>query len=329
MVRHIFNALCLLFAVSACQKLEPAERPIIQDIALDWQSDTESPPPQTSPQASPITDAMRQPVSTMITPTAPLQEVLMDLANQAGVNLGFSQPISGSISLSSKNQPLIDTLSHICELAGLRYRILKETIFIEPDTPYAKTYNTQFLNLQRQTQNRNAVNTDLMANASSNSHNSGLDNNASHIIHAAAENDFWNELKSNLEHLLPKDQTSKANFTFHKQGGLVTVTGTEKQHKLVTSYLDHLQKTVSSQVLIEAKIIEVSLRRGFHSGINWQAVYRSLNTHGKFGLLSAGKHDVSTISLKNGNSLSTVLNLLETFGKTRTNIWKNQNTIKP
>ncbi len=317
MIKHSLSALCLLFFASACQKLEPAERPMIQDAALEWQSDVDPTPPLSLPQVL-VSDAMRQHVSTVITPTAPLQEVLMDLANQAGVNLGFSKPISGSISLSSKNQPFIDTLAHICELAGLRYRILKETIFIEPDTPYTKTYNAQFLNLQRQTQNRNAVNTDLMANTALNSSNSGSDNNASHVIQAETENDFWNELKNNLEHLLPQEQTSKSSFTFHKQGGLVTVTGTDKQHKLVMTYLDHLQKTVSSQVLIEAKIIEVSLRRGFHSGINWQAVYRSLNSNGKFGILAAGKPDVATISLKNGNSLSAVLNLLETFGKTRT-----------
>ena len=320
MNKSILGALSLLLCASACQKIEPAERPMIQDMAFEWQSDINPAPPLSSPQApaSLVTKAMRQPVSTLITPTAPLQEILVDLAHQAGVNIGFGKPISGSISLSSKNQPFMDVLEHICELADLRYRISKETILIEPDTPYTKTYDAQFLNLQRQTQNRNAVNTDLMANSAHNLSGSGGGNTASHVIQAKVENDFWSELEGNLQHLLPHGQDAKASFAFHKQGGLVTVTGTDKQHKLVVAYLDHLQKTVSSQVLIEAKIIEVSLRRGYQSGINWQAVYRSLNSNGKFGILASGKPDVATISLKNGNSLSAVLNLLEVFGKTRT-----------
>jgi MSHA type pilus biogenesis protein MshL len=53
-------------------------------------------------------------------------------------------------------------------------------------------------------------------------------------------------------------------------GGTVLVMATEAQHKLVQQYLDGVQAAANRQVLIEATIVEVTLKDEFSAGIDWQ-----------------------------------------------------------
>lgn len=61
-------------------------------------------------------------------------------------------------------------------------------------------------------------------------------------------------------------------YSINKQAGIVSVFATERLHKEVGQYLDALRKSVSSQVLIEAKVLEVSLSDEYSAGIDWTAV---------------------------------------------------------
>ncbi|MCZ6604216.1 MAG: type II and III secretion system protein, partial [Alphaproteobacteria bacterium] len=58
-------------------------------------------------------------------------------------------------------------------------------------------------------------------------------------------------------------------FTVNRQAGIVSVFGTERQQRQIEIYLRALRKSVSAQVLIEAKILEVSLDDEFRFGVNW------------------------------------------------------------
>ncbi|MCB1591712.1 MAG: type II and III secretion system family protein [Alphaproteobacteria bacterium] len=60
-----------------------------------------------------------------------------------------------------------------------------------------------------------------------------------------------------------------SSFALNKQAGIINVFATEKQHKDVAEYLRLLKKSVTSQVLIEAKIFEVDLNDEYITGIDW------------------------------------------------------------
>lgn len=61
-------------------------------------------------------------------------------------------------------------------------------------------------------------------------------------------------------------------YSVNKQAGVISVFATERLHKRVAEYLDEIRKSVTSQVLIEAKVLEVSLNDEFAAGIDWSAV---------------------------------------------------------
>lgn len=68
------------------------------------------------------------------------------------------------------------------------------------------------------------------------------------------------------------DSPSDARFTINKQAGLINIYATEKAHKEVADYMRLLKRAVTSQVLIEAKILEVVLSDEFSTGIDWRAL---------------------------------------------------------
>lgn len=63
----------------------------------------------------------------------------------------------------------------------------------------------------------------------------------------------------------------KAFYSMNQQAGVVTVFGSNKQHRLIGDYLNRLRRSVLSQVLIEAKIVEVTLSDQFRTGVDWSS----------------------------------------------------------
>lgn len=62
------------------------------------------------------------------------------------------------------------------------------------------------------------------------------------------------------------------------QAGLVTVTALPKELKTVREFLSKTQEALRRQVIIEAKILEVTLNDGFQSGIDWENLkWRGVN----------------------------------------------------
>lgn len=123
--------------------------------------------------------------------------------------------------------------------------------------------------------------------------------------------------------------TPGPNGTFYvvnRQASTMTVSATEKQHEMIKKFLANVVENTSSQVLIEAKVVEVDLNDSYQSGINWtQFGGNSLKFQGNLTNAIAGattntvpvmtvlKNDV----LGTGVDLSAAVKLLDEFGTTR------------
>ena len=65
------------------------------------------------------------------------------------------------------------------------------------------------------------------------------------------------------------DDPFAPRFSINKQAGVISVFAGQALHKKVAAYLDEVRKSTTSQVLIEAKVLEVSLSDEFAAGIDW------------------------------------------------------------
>jgi MSHA biogenesis protein MshL len=86
-----------------------------------------------------------------------------------------------------------------------------------------------------------------------------------------------------------------SNVMVTPQVGLVVVKAKPQTLRAVEEYLSRVESALSRQVVIEAKIIEVTLKEGFQAGIDW-------NT---FGDASGGTFDPTTFRFDDGTTFST------------------------
>lgn len=307
------------------------------------------PPPKKSPlkmrqkpypkEKRKLSDIFYQKVSIAIGEQLPLKTALLTLSQQTGINLQLDPSIDVRLIYSAQEQPLIDVIEGICALADLRFGINKTNLRIVPDTPYPQNYKLQFLNLNRHTENSTSISTNVFSTSRDNKEG---DNGSDSKVTAKTDNNFWTELKENLEVILGTDENDgDENFTIHRQGGLLTVRGTAKQHKLIEEYLYNLKRSISTQVLIEAKIIEVSLKDEFKAGINWkQLAGGSFRTSMMLGKIAENAkitdplrhHDILSIGTTIDN-FSAILEAIQQFGACKTlssprvTVLNNQNAI--
>lgn len=78
-----------------------------------------------------------------------------------------------------------------------------------------------------------------------------------------------------------------ARFSVNRQAGLISVFAPERLHKKIANYMKEIKKSVTSQVLVEAKVLEVSLNDEFAAGIDWSVAFGDLGGIG-FGPQTAG-----------------------------------------
>ncbi len=253
-----------------------------------------------------------------------MREVLTQMANLADINIFIAQDIEGNISFTAKDRPFIEILKDICSSSNLKYIINGNSVKIEFDSPMMKFYTIPSLNIQRETQSSMAISTDIfsgdMLSSSGFQTNdtikgtvspSTTNNGSNSLVSGSAKNDFWAELEAALKTII--GETEGNYISIHKQGGLITAYTTQSKHEEIQKYIKLLKDSSETQVLIEAKILEVSLKDEFKSGINWQIMRTGGATieksYDRTGLFSAG------IDRKN---LSIVSGFIEKFGAVKT-----------
>jgi MSHA biogenesis protein MshL len=69
----------------------------------------------------------------------------------------------------------------------------------------------------------------------------------------------------------------------NRQSGVIVVRGMPEELRNVGEYLRKTQSTVTRQVVLEAKVIEVELNSGFQAGINWTTLVTKGNKTAFFG----------------------------------------------
>jgi len=121
-----------------------------------------------------------------------------------------------------------------------------------------------------------------------------------------------------------EDGAFDARFSLNRQAGLVSVFAPERLHNRVAEYMDDLKASVSSQVLIEAKVLEVSLNDEFSAGIDWDVLFGS-GIDGGFGfgaqaagglvrgVLDPSSFSTATASFSSGD-FSAAVDALSRFG---------------
>lgn len=123
----------------------------------------------------------------------------------------------------------------------------------------------------------------------------------------------------------PQLSDSEREVIVNVVAGTVSVFATERQHQLVREYLDTVSNASQRQVLIEATIVEVTLKDQYRAGIDWSKALQgttgwAINTIGGGANAFAGSlapFIQATYTNAGSNGFTAVIDLLESFGSTK------------
>lgn len=125
------------------------------------------------------------------------------------------------------------------------------------------------------------------------------------------------------------DNANGFTFSLNKQAGMINVYASEHAQKEIQEYLTRLRRSVTAQVLVEAKVFEVSLFDEYINGIEWQAltenskgIVRFLEgTNNLIGNITTPGGDIATVSNFGigylGGDVSAFIEAVSGFGTVR------------
>jgi MSHA biogenesis protein MshL len=85
------------------------------------------------------------------------------------------------------------------------------------------------------------------------------------------DSNFWTGIEADVRALV--GSAAGNSVVINRQSGVIVARGMPSELRDVADYLSKTQQTVTRQVILEAKIVEVALNDSYQAGINWSAVF--------------------------------------------------------
>ncbi len=258
--------------------------------------------------------------------------------------------VQGKISLSLKGVTLAEAIQVVEDIYGYEVNREGRILRVFPAGLRTETFPLNYLYMERDglsltsvssgriSDNNNSNNSNSSSsnnnsnfgdNSSSNSSNSNNSNNNSDstngtFIRSRTKTDFWGDLKDTLTSIIGGGEGRQVVVT--PQAGLVTIRAYPDELRQVRSFLNSAETHLQRQVVLEAKILEVTLSDGYQQGIQWDNVMGSAfangNTKVNFGTsagpglsdkITAALGGVTSLSVT-GADFSAMINFLDTQG---------------
>jgi MSHA biogenesis protein MshL len=334
-MRHLALVL-LAFILAGCASPTPRQAKIDPRIAAELNKAASE--PRKGPAENDIRDALLPPLKLDIPGAgkpieprfdlsvneAPAAQVFMSIVSGTRYSMLVHSDVKGTVTVNLKDVTVQEALDALRDLYGYEYRYDGTRILIQATGIRTRVFRVNYLIGQRLGRSDIRVTSGSVADAPGVSSGAGIPgvpgttglpvpptpgvgaSSASSTvadssrIQTSVRNDFWEDLRQTLTQIIGTD--GGRNVVVNPQAGLVVVRAMPEELRQTEAYLRAIRLSVERQVMLEAKIVEVTLSDDYQTGVNWAMFSRGANG-------SAGLINPNTTLLTTGAGANTSGNL--------------------
>ena len=235
---------------------------------------------------------------------APAAQVFMSIVSGTRYSMLVPAEVRGNVTVTLKDVTVLEALDALRELYGYEYKLEGTRIFIQPLSIRTRVFTVNYLVGQRLGRSDIRVTSGSVADTAANAGGIGVPGvpgttglpspgvsagqaaasasvGDSSRIQTTVRSDFWEDLRQTLTQIIGnKDGHS---VIVNPQAGLVVVRAMPAELREVENYLKAVRLSVERQVMLEAKIVEVTLSDQNQAGINWALFSHNLGGGGRRG----------------------------------------------
>ncbi|WP_043308220.1 pilus (MSHA type) biogenesis protein MshL [Pseudomonas sp. ML96] len=288
---------CLLLGVtcllSACQTFIDGDKQLYEQSGkildesvrqADAQRKVTPPPSVQAALLPPLTSSLYSggPRFDVAVKDMPARDFFLSLMEGAGQNLVVHPEVTGNITFSLRRVTLEEVLAAVRDSYGYDYRRTSYGYQILPNKIVTRSYDLNYLNLQRLGESDTRVSSGQVesteSDSSSNSNNNGGSSNsdrsvttlnASKVV-TTSNVDFWKEVEGVVRAIVGGEEGN--SVVVNPQASLLVVRANSADQENVARFLEQAQRNLQRQVVLETKILEVELKDGFQAGISWEQI---------------------------------------------------------
>ncbi len=237
--------------------------------------------------------------------------------------------VDGTVTVNLSEVTLDEVLDVVRDLYGYQIEKVGKVIQVYPAGLRTVTIPVDYLQFKRSGRSLTTITTGTITNtdtnsssdssssSSSSSNNNNSNNSDSNAtsdrggteIETLSESDFWPQLQTAVAQLVGSGRGQSVVVT--PQASVITLRAYPDEIREVRRFLGISQERMHRQVIMEAKILEVTLNDGYQQGINWSKMFTSNGVNYRIG---TGDTSGANTALSNGLGSIASLPGIDTIG---------------
>jgi len=228
----------------------------------------------------------------------PARQFFLALAKGAPYNVVVSRGVSGRITLHLKNVTLSEVMQTVERVYGYTYNKIGNTWIVLSNEIQSRIFHINYLDIVRKATSKTRVTSGQTTNADTaglygvggigglygggggygglggrSGQSGGRPLVAGSSVTTKSKSNFWKSISTALKAIVGSKGGSKV--VINPSSGVIVVRAMPRQLQEVGRFIHAVQNNVNREVIIEAKILEVTLNHSFQSGINWSQLMKA------------------------------------------------------